>query len=232
MVCDRGNVVVPAGGRFCPLGGPQCCCFPRVVTLSGSPRRGLPWAVGITEYVNAHSDLAASLWSCTFGYPVGTLAWSAAVESQAALADATAKLLVDDGYFDLLEQAQDLVAQPPQDSLRELVHGQADGPPPIGAVATITTATALVDRMADALGWAVEIAEHVTQTIGAPVSVLTNVYGQMGEVTWIGSQPDLAAADKARGALNADADYLGRLAATKELFIPGSGHIGQVTRIA
>jgi hypothetical protein len=30
----------------------------------------------------------------------------------------------------------------------------------------------------------------------------------------------------------ADGDYLGRLAATKDPFIPGSGHAGQTTRLA
>ena len=206
--------------------------FSRVVTLTGSPRQAVPWAIGITEYVNANSDLDVSLWSANFGYPIGTVAWSAIVESQVALADGTAKLLVDDGYFDQLENGRDLVAQPGQDFLRELVHGQPGDPPPIGAVATITSATALVDRMADAVGWAVEIAQYVTTATDAPVSVLTNVYGQMGEITWIAVQPDLAAAEAVRLKLSGDMDYLGRMAATKELYVPASGHVADVTRIA
>lgn len=209
--------------------------FSRVVTLTGSPRRVVPWAVEITGYVNAHSDLNVSLWSCTFGYPLGTFVWSAVVESQVALADGTGKLLADDGYFELLEKGQDLVGQPGQDLLRELVHGgpEAGGdPPPIGAVATVTTATALVDRMADAVGWGVEIAQHVTGITGAPVSVLTNVFGQMGQITWIAVQPDLGAAESAGSQMAADASYLGRLAATKDLFVPASGHTAQVTRVA
>ena len=105
------------------------------------------------------------------------------------------------------------------------MHGQPGDPPPIGAVATITTATALVDRMADAVGWGIEIAQYVTAATDAPVSVLTNVYGQMGEITWIGVQPDLAAAEAVRLKLSGDMDYLGRMAATKELYVPASGHV-------
>ena len=86
----------------------------------------MPWAVGITEYVNAHSSMSASCWLGSFGYPLGTVAWSA----------------------------------------------------------------------------------------------------------WITSQPDFAAADAARGKLNADGDYLKKVSGSKGLFIEGSGHIGQVTRIA
>jgi hypothetical protein len=205
--------------------------FSRVVTPVGSPRRALSWAAGMTEYVNAHSDLDVSLWSGTFGYPVGTLVWSTIVESQVALAESTSKLLADDGYFDLIEQAQDMITTAPHDILRELVFGEPSDPPPIGAVATVTTATALVDRMADAVGWGVEIAQYVTAATGTPVAVLTNVFGQMGELAWIGVQPDLAAAEAARTKLAADADYLARLAPTKDLFLPASGHISQLTRL-
>ena len=94
--------------------------FSRVLTLSGSPRRAMPWAVGITEYVNAHSSMSASCWLGSFGYPLGTVAWSALVESQAALAASTADLLTDPGYFDMIESAADMVAGPGQDTLREL----------------------------------------------------------------------------------------------------------------
>ena len=139
-----------------------------------------------------------------------------------ALAEGTAKLLVDDGYFDQLDNGRDFATQPGQDFLRELVHGEPGDPPPLGAVASITTATALVDRMAEAVGWAIEIAQHVTAATDAPVSVLTNVYGQMGEISWIGVQPDLAAADSVRLKLSGDMDYLGRLAATKDLYVPAS----------
>ena len=206
--------------------------FSRVLTVTGSPRQALPWALSVTSYVNDHSDLDVGLWSATYGYPLGTLAWTALVESQTALAAATAGLLADDGYFDLIEQAADLIDQPGEDLLRQLVHGQPGEPPPVGAVATVTTATALVDRMADAVGWGVEIAEHATSVTGTPVAVFTDVFGQMGGMTWIGVQPDLAAAEVANAKLMADGDYLGRLAATKDLFIPGSGHAGQTIRLA
>ena len=206
--------------------------FSRLVTLTGSPRTAMPWAVGITEYVNAHGSLPVTCWSGTFGYPIGTMAWSSMAESQAALSAATGQLLGDAGYLDLIEAAADLVTTPGQDSLREVIYGTPGEPPAIGAVATITTAVALVDRMADAIGWAVEIGQHVESVIGTPVAVLADVFGTMGGITWIGSAPDFAAGDAARAKLNADADYLKHLAGSKDLFIPGSGHLSQATRIA
>jgi hypothetical protein len=205
--------------------------FSRVATLTGSPRKALPWALGITEYVNAHGTMPITCWAGGFGYPLGTVAWSAMVESQAALVTGTNQLLADSGYLDLLDGAADLISTPGYDTLREVVYGTPGEPPALGAVANITTATAYVDRMADAIGWSVEMAQFVEGVIGTPVALLTDVFGTMGGITWIGSAPDMAASDAARAKLLTDPGYLTRLAGSKDFFIPGSGHIAQVTRI-
>jgi hypothetical protein len=206
--------------------------FSRVVTLSGNPRRATQWAIGMTEFVKGNYDFDVSLWAGSFGYPLGTFAWTAPVESQAALADGSAKLLANDRYYDQLEQAQDLIAQPGQDQLLDMVFGQPAEAPGIGAVVTMTTATALVDRLADAMAWGIEMAQYVTGATGVPVSLLTSVYGPLGEMSWAGVQPDFAGVDAVRGKLATDAEYLRRLTATKDLFISGSGSARQLTRIA
>jgi hypothetical protein len=144
--------------------------FSRIATLTGSPRRALPWAVEITQYVNTHGSIPVTLWAGNFGYPLGTVIWSAAVESQAALEAATAPLLADPGYLDLLDAAADLITTPGYDVLREVLYGAPGEPPAVGSVLNITVATAVVDRMADALGWAVEVAQHVESVVGSPVA--------------------------------------------------------------
>jgi hypothetical protein len=206
--------------------------FSRTLTLNGSPRQVMPWVAKITAYVNANSGLDVSCWMFNFGRPIGTVAWSAIVESQAALSAGTADLLADDGYMDLLEEAAPMVAGPGEDRLRTLVHGTPSGPPAVGSIATVTTATAMVDRMGDALAWSVEIAQHVESVTGSPVMVLTDAFGTMGGVTWIGVAPDAAAADANAAKLQADSAYLDKLTATGPLFIPGSGQVGQLSRIA
>jgi hypothetical protein len=205
--------------------------FSRVVTPSASPTKVMPWAADITQYVNANSGLQVSLWSGTFGYPIGTLIWSSFVESLAALTTETSALVGQSGYLERLDAAADMVTIPGQDFLRQVVYGSPSDPPPIGAVGTVTTATALVDRMVDAVGWSVEIAQYLEGVMGNSVGVLTDVYGQMGRITWISVVADAAAADAAQAKVGADPGYLGRLPATKDLFIPGSGHVGQVTRL-
>jgi hypothetical protein len=206
--------------------------FSRTATLNGSPRRTVPWAMAITDYINANGTLPISCWSATFGLPIGTVVWSARVESQAQLAAATASLLTDSGYLDLLDEAAEFVTTPGQDTLREVVYGTAGDPPPLGAVVTLTTATAMVDRMGDTLAWSVDIARYIEGVIGSPGRVAVDKFGQMGGIAWLSIASDIAAAESAAQKLAADSSYLGRLSATKDLFIPGSGHTAQAVRIA
>ena len=206
--------------------------FSRVLTLTGSPRQSMPWVTKITEYVNANGSMDFTAWMADFGYPVGTVAWNALAESQAALAEGAMALAGQDGYLDLVEAAADMVAAPGEDALRELVHGSPSEPPALGSVAQVTTATVALDRAADAMAWSVEMAQHVEKVTGNPTSFWSSVYGQMGEVGWIGVVDDAAAADASRAAINGDAEYIERLKATADLFIPGSGHVARFTRIA
>lgn len=207
--------------------------FARRLTTMGSPRRTMPWATRITEHANSVAPLDIMCWSTTFGHPIGTFAWTTLVETEHVLADGTAALAADENYLDLVDEAADLVAAPGLDELGSIIHGSPDGtPPPIGAVASVTRATALVDRMEDALTWSIDIAQHVERVSGTPVAVATGVYGTMGDVSWIAIAPDRASVDANRAAVQADPDYIGRLAATGDLFIPGSGHVSQSIRIA
>lgn len=206
--------------------------FSRALTLGGSPRQTLPWVVEITEYVNANSPLDFTAWVADFGHPVGTVAWNTLAESQSLLAEGAMALAGQDGYLDLVEAAANMATAPGEDALRELVHGSPSEPPAIGSVAQVTTATMVVDKVADAMAWSVDMAEQVEKATGNPTSVWSSAYGQMGEVSWIGVVDGPAAADAARTALNGDAGYMERLKATGELFIPGSGHVARFTRIA
>jgi hypothetical protein len=111
--------------------------FSRVFTPSGSPRKVMPWVANITTYVNANSPLDVTCWAATFGYPIGTVAWTTMVDSQATLAATMNTFLSQDAYLDLIDVAvaDGLVTTPGQDLLREVVYGSPGDPPPVGAVA-------------------------------------------------------------------------------------------------
>jgi hypothetical protein len=206
--------------------------FSRAVTLRGSPRRVGAWVQEVTAHVRDTTSLEVSAWSADFGHPIGTTVWNALVDSRAALTQATAPLLADDRYLDILEKGQDLVAAPGQDALREILHGSLGEPPPVGSVANVTQATAVVDRMIDAVTWSIDMADHVEKVTDTPVSVSLNAYGQMGEITWIGVASDAAGADATDGKLRVDPGYAARMADTSALFLPGSGRVAMFTRVA
>jgi hypothetical protein len=208
--------------------------FQRTTTLQGGYRKPLGWAVEMTEFVNANTDLDVGLWVGGFGFPLGTVAWSARVESRDQLQAAIAGLMEINEYHDRVEAGQEFVTTPGQDSLRQLIFPDAmpEGAPPVGAVATLTTASAAAGHIADAIGWGVEIAGIFAETTGSQASFLVDSYGAYGQVTWISVQESMAATDAANAALMANPDYLKSIDDAGGFFVEGSGMQALATRIA
>jgi hypothetical protein len=207
--------------------------FSRLATLRGNERNSLAWAAKMNGYVDSLSDHSLTLWRADFGYPVGTVAWAAWVESHAALAAGFSKLVDDDGYFDLLDEGQEFLAEPAQDFFRQALHGSpGDEGPPVGAVSTVTTAVVAGGQYDHGVTWGIEMAQLVEEITGRTTMFLLDAYGTFGQVTWLSGAPDLAAADAAGAAINANDKYLKRLGDAGELFVPGSGHRRLMTRIA
>ena len=207
--------------------------FTRLATLRGNERKAMGWAVEMTTYVNDHSDHTVTLWRADFGYPVGTVAWSAWVASQDALNKGFARLADDDGYFDMVDKGQEFIVEPPNDMFRQSINGEpASTPPPVGSVTTVTTAVVANGKYAEAGAWGVEMAELVQKVTNLPTLFLVDSYGTFGQVTWLSGAPDLATADAAGEAINTNPDYLKRLSDVGDLFVPGSGQRRLVTRIA
>jgi hypothetical protein len=62
--------------------------------------------------------------------------------------------------------------------------------------------------------------------------MLMQEYGQFGVLTWIGISADAEGVDKSAQAMNGDADYISKLSAAGDLFVPGSGNRSLAIRIA
>ena len=76
------------------------------------------------------------------------------------------------------------------------------------------------------------MAQHAERVSGMPTSFLMSAFGTFGQVSWIGISPDAATLDAAGQKLNADPDYISKLSAAGDLFVPGSGHRTLLTRVA
>lgn len=206
--------------------------FTRNVSLVGHPAEYLEFSTKMCGYVTEKTGREVSLWSTVFGAPAGSLAYSARVEGLADLLSMTGKLMEDSGYHTRLAEAQAFAGGPAVDALATPVHGELGDPPPVGSFVSVTTATMAGGRYIDAVGWGVEIAQHVEKISGVPTMFLTSTYGGFGDVAWIAGVADAAAVDAAGAAIDGDADYLTKVNSAGALFIEGSGNRSLLTRIA
>lgn len=206
--------------------------FTRTVSLTGAPAEYLEFSTKMCGYVTEKTGREVSLWSTVFGAPAGTLTYSARVEGLADLLSMTSKLMEDSGYHARLAESQAFLGGPAVDALATPVHGELGDPPPVGTFVSVTTATMAGGRYIDAIGWGVEIAQHVEKISGVPTMFLTSAYGGFGDVAWIAGVADAAAVDATGAAIDGDADYLTKVNSAGELFIEGSGNRSLITRIA
>ncbi len=207
--------------------------FSRVLTLAGPPAESVAYAVDMRQYVADTTGRDIALWSAAFGAPVGTVAYAMRVADLPDLQSLTTSLLADAEYHKRLAAGQAFVGAPAVDNLARPMLGElGDGSPPVGSVATLTTATMAAGKYADAVGWSLDIAQHVSKVSGIPTMFLTSEFGTFGNVSWIAVAPDMAAAQAGFDAVNGDADYLAKLGNAGDLFLPGSGNRGLMTRIA
>jgi hypothetical protein len=192
----------------------------------------MAFATGMRELVSDRAGRELALWSVSFGAPIGTLIYSARVEGLADLQSIGATLMGDAEYHAKLASGRDLGTAPPVDGLSTPIHGELGAVPPVGSVAVVTTASMANGKYAEAIGWGIDMAQYVETVAGASTLFLMPDYGGFGEVTWISVTPDAASADTAGTTINADAGYLGKIAAAGDLFAQGSGHRSLLTRIA
>jgi hypothetical protein len=205
--------------------------FSRVVHLAGPPAQTVPWATDMRDHVASVTGRDIALWTAMFGAPLGSFAYTMRIAGLADLDALGQTLNADAEYHTKLAAGAAFSGAPSEDSLARPLHGELGDSPPVGAVASVTTAS-MAGRYVDAVTWGVDVARHVESLTGSPVMVLANEFGPFGGITWIGVSPDAAAADAAADAVNADAAYVAKLEAADGLFVPGSGHRSMLVRVA
>ncbi len=208
--------------------------FTRNAVLTGNPAASMAWAVKIGDYVTTTTGRPVSTWAAQFGQPIGTVSWSTVLESHADLNVAFGALETDAGYAKLVEEGMPFFTSPHEMTMRRAIQdGPSEGsePPAVGALANVTTAVAATGKMAEAIAWGVAVSAHVGKVTGNPVMFLADTYGAFGQLTWLGTSPDLGAVDAANDKLAADSGYMDMLGQSGDLFVPGSGHRALFARI-
>jgi len=206
--------------------------FTRRVLMAGPPDAITEYAINIRAYVADRIGREVGLWAGLFGGPLGSMFFTMHVEGLADLRAATEPLMTDAEYHRMLAQGREYMAAPSEDSLGTPLLGELDEMPPVGSYAQVVQAVVAPGMYEQAIGWGVEVAQYVSGVTGVPEMVLMGQFGEFGNMTWLGISPDAATVDRANAAMNADAGYMKRLGETKDMFVPGSGMQGLVTRVA
>jgi hypothetical protein len=206
--------------------------FTRQLMTAGLESEAGAWAAEMAATVSAKMGTEVALWAAGFGAPIGAMAFTMRVEGIADLMAKAAPLGDDADYQAKLAAGADFVVGPPQDSLATPLHGDLGDPPPVGSMAVVTNAVIANGQYAEAVGWGIDVAQYVTSLTGMPVGLMMQEYGSFGQLTWIGIGADAAAVDASAAATNGDAEYIEKLSAAGNLFVPGSGNRSLATRVA
>ena len=207
--------------------------FSRQVQMSGPIAETAAYSADMTTYVSGVLGREVALWSTIFGAPLGTMTYTARVEGVADLQAVSAQLLGDAEYHAKLAKGVDYAVGDAVDRLFQPLNGElGEDSPPVGSMALVTSAVMAAGAYDKAIAWGLDMAQHASSVTGVPTLFLVEQFGSFGSVGWIAVTADGAAVDAAGAALNGDADYLKKLGAAGDLFLPGSGHRILSTRVA
>lgn len=208
--------------------------FSRTVHMAGTPADTFAFASGMRQFVSDTIGREVALWGANFGAPVGTMIYALPVEGLADLQSLQQQLMENPAYHERIAEGQQFAgAIPPEDALGNVIHGQlGEERPPVGFVASMTTATIANGKYADAIAWSVDMAQRAESITGTPVMFIANQFGPYGSVGWLSIVPDMATADANNDAINADAEWMKQLGDVGELFAEGSGNQMLATRLA
>lgn len=198
--------------------------FTRRARIASGGGAVLAQAVAMTEFVNNNSGLDVTLWTSALGPEPGTIVWSSMIEKRSALIEANEKLLPMEEYWAIADGLGQHLT-PMIDSIRSPLHMT-------GELATdhdyVTVMMAQVTgSLADAATWSIEIADLATEITGSPIVVSADTVGPLGQISWMGTAPDIDTVDDQANAMWADGRYMEKLTSAAGLFQSGVG--GQST---
>ncbi|NNE13102.1 MAG: hypothetical protein HKN41_12750 [Ilumatobacter sp.] len=204
----------------------------RTVHLTGPFGDASAYCVEVAELVSDKIQREVAVWAGSFGVPLGTYTFALRTTGLADVMTWLPGLEADPQYQAKTAEGAAMSAAPPEGQMSTVLHGQlGEEAPPVGSFAVVTQAVIANGMYEQALGWCVDIAQHVEKITGMPALFMADGYGPFGQVTWIQPAPDAAAVDAATEAVNNDPDYLAKLGEAGDLFVPASGQQALIMRI-
>jgi hypothetical protein len=88
----------------------------------------------------------------------------------------------------------------------------------------VRTASIAPGKIAEAMGYAQQVAKLVEKISGLKVGVNVPVAGNPFRIAWVAMQPDLAAVEATFAKLLSNPEYMKMVESGGSLFLPGSAH--------
>lgn len=183
---------------------------------------GFALATEMAHVASTVMGLEVIAWASVYGLPLGTVVYSARVESQTAVAAGLAKLSADAAYQRLIEEGgRRLYVGPGEDAIGEIVSVAGTGESTAN-LASVVVAQCAPGRIAEAAAWGVDILSHASKLTGLDGFFVRNLYGAWATLVWISVAETMDEIDGAAAAQAADATFLERIDDGGPLFRPGS----------
>jgi hypothetical protein len=194
-------------------------------TIQVDVRQGpdaFPFVADVARWARSATGLEIVPWTGLYGVPLGTIVYSAEVDSQAAMAAALATLAANPADRRIGDSARAFHCGGGQDAIGEIVSVAGPGGT-VGNFASVVIARCPMGRIAEATTWGIDILSHGSKLTGLDGSFVRSLYGPGARTfAWISLAETMDEVDDAAAALAADASYLERIDDAGPLFLPGS----------
>ncbi len=200
-------------------------------TLMDPPHveEALAAAVEVGQLVTKVTGLEIATWSTIFGMRLGSITWSARVDSQAALAAATAKLIGNADYEKWMNMNRHFFSGLPQDQFLKVL--AFEGTPKPGAYNIVIRAQCAPGKIAAAMAWGVDTMKYAAKLTGESPMMVSARYGPFATIGWITNFENLDRIDAYHDAVQTDAGYLSRIDEGGELFTVNSAETALSQRL-
>jgi len=177
--------------------------FNRLAVTTGDMPAIMPLMQEVVGIANG-VGVPLQAWGGSNGYVAGSIGFSAAYESLAALAESSEKLRAAKGWWEVNRKMREHTISMEPDTILNFERGGSLGTAiPVGTVVQQNTFQLAqgADWMAT-LKWANEFADLNKALTGVDFNIIHTIYGTLGQVGFLAGYPNVAAVDAARAKIN------------------------------
>ena len=177
--------------------------FNRLAVTTGDMPAIMPLMQEVVGIANG-VGVPLQAWGGSNGYVAGSIGFSAAYESLAALAESSEKLRAAKGWWEVNRKFREHTISMEPDMILNFVRGGSMGTAiPVGTVVqqNYFQLAQGADWMAT-LKWANEFADLNKALTGVDFNIIHTIYGTLGQVGFLAGYPNVAAVDAARAKIN------------------------------